>query len=805
MVNELLRFIPTWRCMPRRFEPLAVARWHSFAVIFAGFILSLAGAEGASVSDLSADWRFHRGDVAGAEAPGFDDAAWETVEAPHPVRIEALVTDMGENQQWEGVAWYRKTLTLPPEAAGKVVQLRFEGAMNRAELFVNGEKRAESIDGYTPFVADLSDLAGADGPITLALRLDNRHSEITGPKPLPILDFHLYHGLYRTAALIIRPPLHITDEIFADRVASGGVFVTFPEVSETAAVVETQVHVRNAAPQRREFRLVTTLRDLDGHSIARRESALQRLEPGQEGAFVLRLDVDEPRLWSPESPHLHYLDNALVEGDRIIDERRDRIGIRRFEVRPGAFVLNGRELDLRGVNHHQEYPYVGNAVPARAQYRSVLKMKRAGFNVVRLGHYPHSPEFMEACDELGLIVINPILGWQYNPRTEAFKENRLQAARTLVRRDRNHASSLLWELSLNETAMSPEFVARLHRVGHEEYPGDQMVTVGWVDGYDVKVTARQTGSTAEFAEADFPAFVSEYGDWEYYAGNAGLNQDKWENLKDTERNSRQLRGDGEVRLLQQATNLQEAHNENRSTRAFGDAYWVMYDYNRGYAPDHEASGIMDIFRLPKFSYFFFQSQRGPDEKHADGSGGPVVHVASWWTEDSPLNVRVFSNCDEVELFLNGRSLGRQSPDTNRISQHLAHPPFTFAVNAFEAGELRAVAYRQGEVAATHAVQTPGAPERLELALDLSGKPLAAGGDLVFAYARVVDAAGVVVPDFTPSVRFEAEGPVELIGDNPIRAEAGIATILLKTQHEGGTTRLRARAGDLRGDLEVRFE
>lgn len=760
--------------------------------------------DAATTIDMSEGWRFHRGDVAGAGAPSFDDSSWETVDAPHPARIEALVTDLESKQQWEGIAWYRKQLKMPEEAAGQVVLLRFEGAMNRAELFVNGEKRAESIDGYTPFVADLSDLSDAGESISLALRLDNRHSEVTGPKPLPILDFHLYHGLYRTVSLIIKPPLHITDEILADEVASGGIFVTYPEVSRERAELAVQLHVANADGTAARFRSAAVLRDLEGNEVARAETDGRRLEAGAEGTFTERIEVRQPRLWSPRHPELYHLDVLLFdEAGAVIESRRERIGIRRFEPRPGGFVLNGEELILRGANHHQEYPYVGNAVPARAQYRDALKMKEAGFDFVRLGHYPHSPEFIDACDELGLIVMNPILGWQYNPETEAFRENRLQAARALVRRDRNRPSVMLWELSLNETGMSPAFVQQLHEAGHEEFPGDQMFTAGWVHGYDVKVSARQAGSTAEFAEADFPAFVSEYGDWEYYAGNAGLNQDQWGQLKEAERNSRQLRGHGEVRLLQQAMNVQEAHNENRGTRAFGDAYWVMYDYNRGYAADIEASGIMDIFRLPKFSYYFFQSQRDPHEAYASGAGGPMLQIASWWTADSPLDVRIFSNAEEVELFLNGRSLGRQGPDQNRISGNLAHPPFTFRVKAFEPGELQAVARIDGAVVAEHRVRTPGEPERLELALDLSGKPLANGGDLVFAYARVVDAEGTVVPDADLAVEFELEGDAEWIGQNPIPAEAGIATILLKTGKEGGALRIRARADELEGTLRVR--
>jgi beta-galactosidase len=769
----------------------------------AGLVLGAGGAL-AATSDFSGDWRFHLGDAPGAEAKSFADAGWEKAGLPHTARIEALVADKGPNQQWEGICWYRKTFTLPPEAKGQVVLLRFEGAMNLAQLFVNGELIASNTDGYLPFVADLSAFAKTSGPIVVAVRLDNQHSDLTGPKPLPILDFNYYHGLYRPASLIIKPPLHITDEALENKPASGGVFVTYPQVSDSEATVAVQTHLRNSSGAEEKFSIVTTLSDLDGHEVARHEETGLALGGGADRAFTSQLKVQQPKLWSPSSPNLYYVDVVLMGGGQTIDSRRERIGIRRVEFSDGKILINGKKLFLLGVNRHQEFPYTGYAVPASAQYRDAVKIKQAGFDFVRLSHYPQSPDFIAACDELGLVVLDPILGWQYNPATPQFEANRIQAVHELVRRDRNHPSVILWELSLNETRMKPDFIAELKAAGHEEFPGDQMFAAGWVNGYDVKFSSRQAGSTAEFKGAVIPGLISEYGDWEYYSGNAGLNQDAWQNLKKAERNSRQFRGDGEVRLLQQALNLQEAHNEDLATKAFADAYWVMFDYNRGYADDQEASGLMDIFRLPKFSYYFFQSQRDPGENFPGITGGPMVFAATYWNDKSPTDVRVFSNCGEVELFLNGKSLGRQKPDQNRISTNLAHPPFTFKVGQFQPGELKAVGYLHGQPAAQYTVKTPGAAKKIELALDLSGKPLAAGGDLVFAHARIVDADGTMVPDASMPVKFTVTGDAQLIGDNPIAAEAGIATVLLKTGTNGGTIKLNAAAAGLEGSLETRL-
>jgi beta-galactosidase len=211
----------------------------------------------------------------------------------------------------------------------------------------------------------------------------------------------------------------------------------------------------------------------------------------------------------------------------------------------------------------------------------------------------------------------------------------------------------------------------------------------------------------------------------------------------------------------------------------------MFDYNRGYAPDIESSGCMDLFRIPKLSHAFFRSQRDASERPS-GGGGPMVFVATWWTPDSPTAVRVFGNCDEVELFLNGRSIARQRPDRDRTSTHLAHPPFTFDVGRFEPGSLEAVGYLAGRPAARHVARTPGRPARLEVQLDEAGRRFGADGkDVAFVRAALVDARGTVVPDAWENVHFGATGDLELVGTNPFSSEAGIASILVQT---GGAAR-----------------
>jgi beta-galactosidase len=738
-------------------------------------LLLAAGCAGAATIPFDRDWRFVRADVPEAQAVEYGDQAWEAVTLPHTARTEALVSGR-DARQWQGVCWYRKTFELPPETRDREIILRFDGAMNAAEVWVNGRSAGKFMGGYLPYVMDISPLARPGAKNVIAVRLDNRDNPLTGPKPLVDLDFNLYSGLYREAHLVVKDRLHITDPILAGKPAAGGVFVTFPAVSPEQATVRVQTHVRNAGATPRTFTVRTALLDDRGRTAAAAESAPETLAAGAERAIVQELRVAKPKLWSPQSPNLYRVRSELVEPDKVVDAELTRVGIRRIQITPDGFRINGEKMFLRGVNRHQEYPWVGNALSADAQYRDALKIKEAGFDYVRLSHYPQSPAFLDACDELGLVVMDSILGWQYFNPDPAFSALKYEECRGLVRRDRNHPSVILWEVSLNESDMPGAFIARANAIAHEEYPGDQCYTCGWENGYDVFIQARQHGGCRRVK--DRPCLVSEYGDWEYYAQNAGLEQDKWKDLQPAERSSRQLRGDGEARLLQQALNFQEAHNDNLQTSAFADGAWVMFDYNRGYAPDLESSGVMDLFRLPKFSYWFFRSQRDAGELVAGRPAGPVLFIANYWMTNSPRAVRVFSNCEEVALYLNGQLVERRRPDTSRESSRLKHPPFTFQTDQFQPGALLAVGYTGGREVAQFERRTPGDADGLTVDFDLSGRPFGGGDkDMTFCRVNLKDKAGATVPGARLPVFFGTTGPVQLVGDNPIMSEAGVATIL----------------------------
>lgn len=721
--------------------------------------------------DFNSGWQFSR--TAGEEAIPKAGSDWQRVDLPHTPVVEPRIV----NDQWQGIAFYRKEFDAPEHWQGQVVLLRFEAAMRVAAVRVNGELVAEHRGGYLPFTVDLSADLNYGGTNQIEVRLDNRDNPLTGPKPLSQLDFNTYGGLYRGVSLMVRPPVYLSDEMLADRQAGGGLFVTYPKVSPDQATVMLQADIQNSSAETVNATVQQTL--LYGDKVIATVDEELHIEPRSLGRSKLAIKVSDPRLWSPEFPNLYTLQTRVTDQSGNVDLTQRRIGIRTIAFTDdGQLLLNGKPTYLRGVNRHQEYPYVGYATSPQADYRDALLIKRAGFDYVRLSHYPHSKAFMEAADELGLMLLDAIPGWQFFNPDPRFSDQVVQTCKDMIRRDRNHPSVLAWECSLNETDMPAALVDRLVQTVRDEYPGDQGYAAGWLpDGYDIYLQARQHRLT-HYDPPSKPYVVSEYGDWEYYAQNAGFAQDRWGDLKEEERSSRQALGSGERRLLQQAFNIQEAHNDNLRTPAFADSYWVMFDYNRGYAQDLELSGIMSLERVAKPSYAFFRSQRAPDVHSHAGKNGPMVSIASYWTPVSNPRVTVYGNVEEAELFLNGRSLGRRTPTVDQFSDKLAFPPFHFNVGGFAPGELRVVGYIGGKSVAEDAVRTPGKAASICYFFDDAGvQPVA--GDVVFLRALVTDRAGNRASMSDAQVAFNVTGKARIVGPTEATAEAGIASVLVR--------------------------
>lgn len=750
----------------------------SIVVLLFVSILNLYGQR--SEQSFNTDWEFLRADV--KDSPIFQ--AWEKVTLPHTARLESKVVV----SQFQGDCVYRKSFTCHLKKNEKAF-LYFEGVMMTAAVYLNGTWMTTHEGGYLPFTVDLTSELKS-GKNVIEVRVNNEDNpQIPPGKPLKDLDFNYYGGIYRNVTLIKTNDIHITDAVHENIPGSGGLFVNFNSFKASTAKAQVLVHVKNESNHSAKIRVETTITDGKGYSN-RTISTTNELAGNSSQQVKSEVNVAHAELWSPSHPFLYDLTVRIYKENKLVDEQHQKVGIRFFELKDDGFYLNGSKYELSGTNRHQEYPYVGYALSNNANWRDAVMIKNAGFNFVRLSHYPQSESFLDACDELGLIVMDCLPGWQYMGDS-TFQVNVKQNLRDMVRRDRNRTCVLFWENSLNETWMEPSFTKELNDILNEEMPF-YSISCSWIDdpSYDLFIPARQHAKAPvywnSYQNGTKHILVAEYGDWEYYAQNAGFQQSTFSDLKEEERTSRQLRSDGEKRLLQQAFNFQEASNSNhQGERIIGEANWLMFDYNRGYSPDLESSGIADIFRIPKFSYDFYKSQVSPMDSLRDPrlESGYNLSFATFWTPESPLDVTVFSNVEEVKLYVNDSLIGRQKPTINSFSDHLNHPPFHFQVSKFVPGKLTAVGYANNKEVAFRQVFTPGIPIGMNMDIVTEGIPISKDQmDMVFVRAFVTSNE-ILVPTAEESFTFKIiKGKnATLIGENPVKSEAGIASILLKTE------------------------
>lgn len=727
-------------------------------------------------------------------------AKWERVSLPHTAFTEDLVI----LHPWQGICYYRKNIRVSAEEAAQHCWIEFEGAMHLADVWINGKHVVQHAGGYTPFLIDATGLLKPDADNEMLVRLDNRNNPLIPPgKPLENLDFCYHSGIYRDVNLIVKPDVHITNPLLTGS-ASGGILVTYPTVSEQQAVVEVRTELKNASAQTRTLTLRQTLweyaRGKKGKKAAQTTQTLQ-LPAGTGSLKTQQLHVASPRLWHPETPNLYVLQTEISDGKRLVDAQETRIGIRRFELsREKGFVINGKPLRLVGSNRHMEYPYVGNAISDQAQYRDMWQIRNGGFNIVRLGHYPQDPSVLEACDELGLLVIEPIPGWQFYNKNETFRELTFQSIREMIRRDRNHTSVLMWETTLNESWPPNEWKDKAVAVAHQEMPG--CIASGDMYGYhgfDVSYNDWNDAAFSRPNDGPKPGFIREYYDYEF-GGHYST--------------TRINRGNGLAALLQNAWNAQWSHNRNRTYYPWtmGDAVWSMYDYNRGCCDNICYSGVADVFRLPKFSYTFFRTQLSHGQYTPGGPMPYEVFAATYWEQTPSDTVRVFANVEEVELRVNGKTVKRQRPDNGPNTPYvrkpdggnckeLNHPPFTFTGIAWETGTLEAIGYQNGKEVARHRVKTPAQPHHLDITYFESGRP-AAVNDLLIVHVSLHDAAHTLCPINGTPVSLSVEGG-EVAGPASYDTEAGIASFLVRT----GTAKklsLTASSGQLKATKNLKL-
>ena len=819
---------------------------HAVAQSVAG-LFPLEGS-GRVVYNFNEGWRFLLGDAEGAGGVDFDDSSWQVVCAPHSVQLVPAEASGGRNYQ--GPCWYRKHFTIPNDMKGKQVVVHFEAIMGKQQVYVNGQMVKEHLGGYLPINIDLSALnVKAGDSCLIAVRADNSDDKNYPPgKKQSQLDFAYHGGMYRDVWLLGFSPVHITDPIERGEVAGGGVFLHYDHISEKSAEVFIDVEVNNLSPNPspKEMGVVTsevaaTIKDAEGKVVKTLKQKLT-LHGGEYKTARLKTTIKNPHLWSPEDPYLY---NVELKVSTPLPQREGSgrgslgassdggllmMGIRKAEFRgKDGFWLNGKPYhQLVGGNRHQDFAYVGNALPNSQQWRDALRLKEAGMDIIRAAHYPQDPSFMDACDELGLFVIVPTPGWQYWNKDPEWGEMVHQNTRDIIRRDRNHPCVLMWEPILNETRYPEDFALKALQITREEfpYPGRPVAaadlnSAGVKENYDVLYDWADNIPKAQEAQTSYAngkcVFTREWGEYvdDWYAHNA-IN--------------RAARGWGEHAMLTAALSLADTYGMMfRGQRQFiGGCQWHPFDHQRGYHPDAYLGGIYDAFRQKKYAFEMFRSQLSNKSTVTSDKYGYNLHdktnhtyhlslntyhlfIAHELTQFSPNDVIIFSNCDSVRLTaLNGWKTATLPVVHDKNGIPNAPVTFTGFWDFWKAREqsytnrswqnVKLVA--EGIVGDSVVCRVEKMPSRrstkLRLYADEMGRQLIAdGSDFIVVVAEVTDDNGNVRRLARESITFTVEGEGSIIGDasigaNPRIVEWGSAPVLVRSTHKAGKITIIAR-------------
>lgn len=776
---------------------------------------------GRVVYNMNLAWRFHKGDIADAEKLDTQDGDWEVTSLPNG--IELLPEEASGGVNYQGIVWYRKHFVAKPEWKNRKTFVHFEGIMGKSEIWINGKSIKKHYGGYLPVIADLSPYLNYGSENVIAVCADNSDDASYPPgKPQHALDFAYFGGIYRDCWLITHDKLFITDPNYENHVGGGGLFVTYPRVDETCADVNIRMELKNEHAISCKGTVYYELSDLSGKVVAGTHKNYQ-VKSGRYTVIETSMRVDNPLLWSPETPVLYWLTVRVKDGKgKVTDGFRQRIGIRSI-VMNGAdgLILNGKPYPskLIGGNRHQDFANIGNALPNSLHWRDAYKLRNAGMTVIRAAHYPQDPAFLDACDELGLFIIEATPGWQFWNSNPVFAERVYDDIRNIVRRDRNRPSLLFMEPILNETHFPEDFALQAKKCVEEEMDDSGALSAidpvckGW-ESYPIVYThpmvggAPSGGNSVSVIDPSKVYFTREFGD----------NVDAW-SVENS--NSRCCRAWGETPMSLQAehyaapaypfTCIETLYDTGRSH--IGGTLWHSFDHQRGCTSITFYGGIMDAYRQPKISYYMFRSQRPDTVSHTlQDMGietGPMVYIAHEMTQFSPADVTVFSNCDEVRLTV--FEGGKQYRWKRSFSPLKMPSPIITFKDVYDIMEVKALSragkrkqvymlaegLKDGKVVATHKRYSSNKPLKVRIRIDDDGLPLTAdGSDIVTIIAEIVDDRGDVKRLSNHQIRFSVEGEGELlegtsIGVNPVRVVWGSAPILLRATATPGKIKIKA--------------
>lgn len=691
-----------------------------------------------TVIPFDKDWRFIRSDPAGAENPDFDDSKWRKLDVPHDWSIEGPYnennpTGRGGGYLPAGIGWYRKTFTLPGSEKDKEVFIDFDGIYRDSKVWINGHFLGERPNGYISFRYELTPYlhVGKEKNV-LAVRVNDSLQ--------PASRYYTGAGIYRHVHLVAVNPVHI---------AHWGVYLTTPEVSRQEALVRDQTEIVNRSAATANIIVKTTIMDPSGKAV-RSSSTKETIAPGGSKKVVQDIKLTDPMLWGLDHPYLYKASTKIFAGDKVTDDQINAFGIReaKFEAATG-FWLNGKNIKIKGVCLHHDVGCLGAAVPLNAWKRRFKLLKQAGVNAIRTAHNPPAPEFLDLCDKMGFLVMDEAFDtWNAvkNPAKYGynlyFNQWWRKDIRSMIMRDRDHPSIIIYSVGneIHDNLNSPEGFKKykdLQDLVHQMDPSrpvtmallrpgsSHVYTNGFANMMDV------VGQN--YRENELVAAHEAHPNWKVIGTENGQSLSAWLALRD-------------------------------NPFMAGQFLWVGFDY-LGEAVWPAISNSQGLFnRIGGWRPRAFQRQSWWSSK-------PDVHIVrkrknedagQWvanWTpvdtdKDSVEEVQVFSNCEQVTLFLNGRSLGSEQKPADDSPRSWEVP--------FEEGTIKAVGRNNGKEVAADELKTAGAPAKIILSTDqdtISNH----WDDVSYIDVKVVDKNKVLCPYADNLIRFSLSGPGTIIG------------------------------------------
>lgn len=796
----------------------------TFYLMTMGFCLALNLHAQRSEYLLEKGWKFTKGEVSNAEMPAFNDAKWETVDIPHDWAIfgpfdknndlqNVAVTQNFETQAslktgrtgglpYVGIGWYRTTFHSTP---GKQTTLIFDGAMSEARVFVNGKEACFWPCGYNSFYCDVTSLVNEDGKNnTLAVRLENRPQSSR---------WYPGAGLYRNVHVVTTEKIHVP---------VWGTQITTPYVKDEYASVCLRTTILNAG--KTELTVVTDIMDADGQVVSTKTNK-GVINHGQP--FTQNFIVERPKLWSPETPVLYKAVSKIYSGDTLLDTYSTRFGIRTIEyIADKGFYLNGKRRKFQGVCNHHDLGPLGAAINVAALRHQLTLLKEMGCDAIRTSHNMPAPELVELCDEMGfMMMLEPFDEWDIakcdNGYHRFFNEWAEKDMVNMLRQYRNNPCVVMWSIG-NEvpTQWSPEGykVAKfLQDICHREDPTrpvtcgmDQVKSVlanGFAAMLDIPglnyrahlydeayerlpqniILGSETSSTVSSRGVyKFPVerkAGAMYDD--HQSSSYDLEYCNWSNIPD----------------------IDFARAEDHEW-TIGQFVWTGFDYlgepspyDTNAWPNHSSMfGIIDLASIPKDRYYLYRSVWNKEAE--------TLHILPHWNwegrEGEKTPVFVYTNYPSAELFINGKSYGRQTKHKNGTVENRYRLMWHDAV--YQPGEVRVVAYdEQGNPVAEKTVRTAGKPHHIELVTDRSSLQ-ADGKDLAYVTLRIVDKDGNLCPNDGRLVSFKVKGAgkyrasangdptcLDLFHKPEMHAFGGMLTVIVQSGEKTGEIELQATA------------